>query len=370
MLDKYRDIIALDLVYGVGPATTKSILRQVGSADDVFRMSKSELMGLQGVTPQAVEGLLSDNGCSMERANREVEFMERHNIIPIAYDDDAYPKRLTACDSAPAILFTIGKTDLNASKIISVVGTRRPTERGRELTAEYVTQLAKLYPDLLIVSGLAYGVDVAAHRAALSASIPTVGVVAHGLHKIYPSQHRETAVQMTGNGCILTEYLSGTEPEAVNFVHRNRIVAAMADATIVVESGPTGGSLITARMAMECGRDVLAVPGSPRDEMSSGCNKIIREGWARLIQSTDDIVQTLGWSVPSEKPVQGSLFDSVESPEQRKIYDQLLIHREASASVLSAYTDLPVGQVNTLLLEMEFAGKVKSLPGNVYRLLK
>lgn len=370
MLEKYRDIIALDLAFGIGPATAKSILSKVGSAEDVFRMSRRELVELGGLTSQAIDGLLSDNGRSMERANREMEFIERHNITPIAYDDAAYPKRLTVCDSAPAILFTIGKTDLNAQKILSVVGTRRPTERGRELTAEYVAQLAKLYPDLLVVSGLAYGIDVAAHRAALGAGVPTVGVVAHGLHKIYPAQHRDTAVQMSNNGCVLTEYISGVEPEATNFVARNRIVAAMADATIVVESGSSGGSLITARMARDYGRDVLAVPGSPRDEMSAGCNNIIRDGWAKLIQTTDDIIQALGWTVSSKKPEQGSLFESVESAEQQMIYDQLLIHREASASMISVNTSLPVALVNTLLLEMEFAGKVKSLPGNIYRLLK
>ena len=371
MLEDYKYLIALGLINGVGPVTTKLLVNTFGSAEAVFGLSQHELSQIDGISSSALRGLGTDKGWALERASREMDFIDRHNVVPIAFNERNYPKRLLADESAPAMLFSLGQTDLNASKVLSIVGTRRPTQRGKDITTRIVTELAERYPNLLIVSGLAYGIDVVSHRAALACGLPTVGVVAHGLNTIYPRQHRETAAQMTRNGCVLTEYVSGVEPEAVNFVSRNRIVAAMADGTLVVESGASGGSLITASDACEVGREVMAIPGSPMDEMSRGCNKIIRSGMAHLVESASDIESVLGWEVPKNEPTQGSLFENVEeNDEERRICEALLVDRELPAGVISTRTGLPMSQVSSLLLDMEFSGKVKSLPGNIYRLLK
>ena len=371
-MDRYRDIIALSMLNGVGPIIAKSLLAAFESAEGVFSASRADIKNISGIGSSVADIVVEGKRAALIAAEVELENMAKRSIQPIAYTDANYPKRLLQLDSSPVVLYSKGKTDFNALKVLSVIGTRRPSEQGREICTQIVTDIAKRHTDVLIVSGLAYGIDVLAHRAALQCGVPTVGVMAHGLDIIYPSQHRDTAAQMINNGALLSEYIIGTEPDAPNFVSRNRIVAGMADATLVVESGAKGGSLITARNALSMGRDVLAVPGRPSDEMSVGCNNLIRENKAHLVTCAKDIEDVLCWTAGNAPtmPIEGSLFAEPLTVDQQAIYDTLMLSKGMSASVLSRQTGLAVSKVNTLLLQMEFSGMVKSMPGNIYKLVK
>ena len=371
-MDSYKEIIALSMLNGVGPIIAKTLLTAFGSAREAFMASRADILSVNGLGTSVADVVLNGKQVALEAAEKELEKMEKLGITPIAYTDSSYPKRLLQLDSSPIVIYVKGNTDLNALKVLSIIGTRRPTDYGKEICAKIVSDLALRHRGLMIVSGLAYGIDVIAHRAALQNGLPTVGVMAHGLDKIYPSQHRETAMQMQKNGALLSEYIIGTDPDAPNFVSRNRIVAAMADATLVVESGEKGGSLITARDAHELGRDVMAVPGSPAVEMSKGCNNLIKQQRAHLVTDAKDIEDVLCWTADSEekKAVQGSLFTIPLTQEEQMIYDKLMLSKGLSASTLSQQTGMAVSKVNTLLLQMEFSGAVKSMPGNIYKLVK
>lgn len=360
------------MLNGVGPIIAKTLLAVFGTAAEAFAASRADILSVNGLGPSVADAVINGKRAAFEAADKELTKMERYGIRPIAYTDADYPKRLLQLDSSPVVLYAKGSTDFNALKVISVVGTRRPTDYGKDLCAQMITELASRHKDLMIVSGLAYGIDVVAHRAAVQNGLPTVGVMAHGLDIIYPSQHKEIAAQMQKNGALLSEYVTGIDPEAPNFVSRNRIVAAMADATLVIESGEKGGSLITARDAYELGRDVLAVPGSPAAEMSKGCNRLIKEQKAHLVADVHDIEECLCWT-PSGQPMQalqGSLFSEPITADEQVIYDKLMLSKGMSASALSQQTGMAVSEINTLLLQMEFSGMVKSMPGNIYRLVK
>lgn len=373
MID-YQYIIALSMISGVGPTTSKTLISAFGSAEDVFKASLADIRSVVSIGPSVADAIVNNGKSALDRAKRELDLMSRYSIHPVSIYDAEYSKRLAVLENSPIVLYLKGKTDMNALKILSIVGTRRPTDYGRSLCGEIVAELASRHSNLLIVSGLAYGIDIAAHRAALKAGVPTAGVLAHGLDILYPSQHADSARQMIeNNGCIISEYKIGTQPEAPNFVARNRIVAAMADATLVVESGAKGGSLITALDAFRLGRDVLAVPGSPDSEMSRGCNALIRDEKAHLVTCAEDIEKRLSWTSATASPaaVQGSLFDNIEvSDNEQQIYDLLMVNKTMSASELSQASGQAISQINTLLLQMEFAGKVSSLPGNIYKLVK
>lgn len=373
-MNDYRDIIALGMIKGVGPNIAKNLISALGSADEVFRASRTDFLAIPGIGETLADSILTARSSALNQAARELELMDRYAISPLSIFDSAYSKRLSVLDSSPVVLFLKGQTNMNSLKVLSVIGTRRPTDYGRNLCTEIISDLASRHKNLLIVSGLAYGIDITAHRAAVHSGAPTAAVLAHGLDILYPSQHADTARQIIADGgCLISEYPVGTQPDAPNFVARNRIVAAMADATLVVESGAKGGSLITANDAFTLGRDVLAIPGSPADEMSRGCNALIRDQKASLVMSAEDIEKRLGWTVQSSEPktVQGSLFDDVAvSPSEQRIYDLLMVQNALSASDISQATGLPVNQVNTLLLQMEFSGKVKTSPGNIYKLVK
>lgn len=300
-----------------------------------------------------------------QRAQEETEFIERHGIQTYFCTDTNYPTRLRECADRPLMLFGKGNICHSEGKFVSIVGTRRATERGKELTRRLVLDLAQLCPDVTIISGLAYGIDVAAHRAALEADLPTLIIPAHGLDRIYPSVHRQVAVDSLQNGGILTEYMSGTEAEKMHFVARNRIVAGLADAVVVVESRDHGGSLITAGMAIDYNRDLFAFPGRPSDEEYRGCNNLIRLQRATLIDSAIDLVQAMNWEPQTLQPAaQPSLF-----PDDSPI---LAILRSAEEGVhinsLVMETGLPYADVSAELVMMEMEGKVRALPGGVYRI--
>lgn len=301
---------------------------------------------------------------------REIAFCQGHNIRIICYGDPDYPQRLTVCPDAPLMLFYLGNANLNARHIISIVGTRRITPYGKDLCQCITEDIARLLPDTLVVSGLAYGTDIHAHRGALNTGLSTVGVLAHGLDRIYPYSHKDTATHMTRQGGLLTEYLTGTEPERYNFVHRNRIVAAMADCTIVVESARQGGSMITLQRANDFNRPVFACPGRLTDLASEGCNRAIAEGRAKAFTGVEDLVDALGWQPTTATDArQQSLFPSITDidDEARKILTVLAPTEGMTADQLAAATGLPVFQINAAMTDLEMQGLVSILPGGVCR---
>ena len=299
-------------------------------------------------------------------------FVEKNRLTCLTLQDEAYPARLRECEDAPVVLFFKGNVDLNRLHVINMVGTRRATEYGKQFCADFLHDLSALLPDVLVVSGLAYGIDIHAHRAALANDISTVAVLAHGLDRIYPSLHRKTAVDMLANGGLLTEFLTETNPDKHNFVSRNRIVAGMCDATIVVESAAKGGSLITADLADGYHRDCFAIPGRVTDTASIGCNQLIRDNKAALVQSAGEFVKMMGWTdtEPSVKAegIQRSLFPELTEEEEAVV--RILVRQgDLHINTLVVEADIPVNRMSALLFELEMKGVVKTLVGGVYHLL-
>jgi DNA processing protein len=312
-------------------------------------------------------------GCreAMERAKREYEFIEKNNISCLLIGDEDYPSRLRECDDAPLMLFFKGNTNLNPAHSIAMVGTRHATDYGRTMCANFLRDLRELCPDVLVMSGLAYGVDIHAHRSALNNGLPTIGVLAHGLDRIYPGAHRATAVEMVKRGGLITEFFSGTNPDKYNFVSRNRIVAGMADATIVVESAAKGGSLITADIASSYHRDCFAFPGRIGDEFSEGCNKLIADNKAALLISAEEFVKAMRWNdctTARPKAVQRTLFPDL-SPEEQRVAEVLRSRDGLQINTLVVETNIPINKMTTLLFEMEMKGVVRVLAGGMYKLV-
>lgn len=312
------------------------------------------------------------NADALRQAEAEMDFIERHHIRVLYYKDGDYPYRLAQCVDAPLLLYAKGNMDVNPKKVVSVVGTRMPSDRGKDWCRRLVADLAQMVPDVTIVSGLAYGIDVAAHRAAIESKVPTIIIPAHGLDRIYPAAHRNIAVQALENGGILTEYPTGTEPEKYNFVARNRIIAGMADAVVVVESKIKGGSLITARMAQDYNREVFAFPGRADDANSAGCNMLIKRQQAQLIENASDLAEYMQWQVTA-RPVQTSLAELVcdLTDTQRTILD--LLHTDENGlhiNQLVMETQLPYSDISAQLVMMELHDLVKSLPGGMWRAMQ
>ena len=362
--------MALVQIPGVGAIGARKLVHALGSATDVFRR-RTELLDLvPGVNKNLVEAL--QNQDVFAKAEQEWEFVEGNHLTCLTYWDEAYPSRLRECDDAPIVLFYKGNADLNRLRVINMVGTRHITSYGRDICEQFLRDLKQLCPDVLVVSGLAYGVDINAHRAAMQNGLSTVAVLAHGLDRIYPSMHRSDAVAMLQNGGLLTEYPSGTNPDKHNFVSRNRIVAGMCDATIVVESAVKGGSLITAEIAESYQRDCFAFPGRVGDPYSSGCNNLISTNRAALITSAQHFVDCMGWQVQETmsrpKPVQLSLFPELTDEEQ--LVARILEERgDLQINTLVVAADIPICRMNSLLFEMEMKGLVRALAGGIYHLV-
>jgi DNA processing protein len=303
-----------------------------------------------------------------------MEFIAKHNILALTLNDERYPARLRECSDPPVIVYYKGNADLNQRRVIDIVGTRRSTSYGQDLIHRFIGRLKELCPEVLIVSGLAYGIDICAHRQALATGFDTVGVLAHGLDTIYPGHHRDTAVQMVSHGGLLTEYMSQTEPFANNFRQRNRIVAGMSDATIVVESAHKGGALITARIAQEYNRDVFAFPGPVGAPYSEGCNRLIRDHQATLITSAEDFVTAMGWqddaalSSARQQGIERQLFPQLNETETL-IVNALRRNNDQQINMLAVGTNLSVGTLTAVLFELELKGVVKTLAGGIYHLL-
>ncbi|MDR1121267.1 MAG: DNA-processing protein DprA [Dysgonamonadaceae bacterium] len=360
--------IGLTLVKGVGDIIAKQILQSVGDTEVLFKEKKRLLERIPGITPRILNSLRDPN--VLNRAEKEIDFIRKNSIQALFFKDEHYPKRLNDCIDAPVLLYCKGNVELNPSKIISIIGTRHATEYGKEVTEKIVSEMAGIYPDALIVSGLAYGIDIIAHKAALKAQMSTIGVLAHGLDRIYPPLHRSIAVSMLQHGGVLTDFLSQTNPDRQNFVKRNRIVAGISDCTLVVESALKGGALITAEIASSYGRDVFAVPGRINSLYSQGCNKIIRENKAALVESAEDIIKAMCWETKVEKvptAIQQQLFPNLNEQEQL-LYNILSQHREGlQINLLAIQANLPISKLSMTLFEMEMNGVIRCLPGGVYR---
>lgn len=357
--------IALTLIDGIGHVAAKKLIQHCGSAEALFRLKKAELIAIDGMRDSLIASI-SKPKAAFERAERELVFAENNKIQVLLYSDDKYPRRLRHCSDSPIVLFYKGQSNLNEEKMIGIVGTRSMTDYGKVITQKLVKGLASL--QVSIVSGMAYGVDICAHREALQQGLPTIGVMAHGLDRVYPFVHIPTAERMYEQGGLLTEFLSETIPDKENFPKRNRIVAGMCDAIVVVEAGPKGGALITAELAHSYNRDVFAVPGNVGANFSSGCNKLIKINKAALVESAEDIAYSLNWGIKKEKiTVQKSLF--VELNREEEIIVKVLETKgQLPIDELTYLADFPLSKVAGLLLNLEFNGLVKSLPGKVYAL--
>jgi DNA processing protein len=360
---KYK--IALMLVPNVGSINGKKLVAYCGGVEAIFKEKKHVLMKIPGIGKAVVQALKQRT--TMERVEQEMDFIERNKITPLFFLDSGYPKRLKHCIDGPLMLFYKGRCDLNASKVLAVVGTRRPTDCGKNTCKQFVQALAD--PGLVIVSGMAYGIDSVAHRVALDSNMDSIGVLAHGLDIIYPAQNRELAGRMLEQGGLLTEFFSNTNPDRENFPKRNRIVAGMSDAVLVVESAERGGALITADIANSYNRDVFAIPGRLTDEYSVGCNYLIKSNKAALVQTAEDIRYLMGWD---EKPdsqkgrQQRMLFDL--SREEELVMEVLKQHESLNIDQIFNLVQLGTSELSSVLLNLEFKGAVRSLPGKIYRL--
>lgn len=362
---KYQ--IILSQLPGIGPVLARALVSYCGGVEDIFRWKKSRLEKIPGIGPERAGWIA---GHSLDRtAEEEAAFIRKNGITPLFYSDNFFPRRLRHCDDAPVLLFQKGNVDLNAGKLIAIVGTRYITGYGKELTENLVEGLVTYNP--VIVSGLAYGVDVHAHKSALYYGLNTLGVLAHGLDRIYPAVHKGISGKMLQQGGLVTEYISGTIPDRENFPERNRIVAGLCDAVVVVESALKGGALITAELATGYNRDVFAFPGRVSDSFSRGCNALIELNKAMLVTGAADIARAMNWdlSVHQERKgqpaIQPELFATLEE-EEKKVADMLKQSGSLPIDELAVRVKLPVSRVSAMLLKLEFLGMIKSLPGKVY----
>lgn len=359
--------IALGLIPRIGDINARKLVSHFGSVEAIFQAPYRNLIKIPGIG-SGMAKYISERSY-LETAEKEAEYVERNKIKTYFYLDNDYPYRLRQCDDSPVVFFFKGECDLNSPKVLSVVGTRNATVRGRELCDKIIGGLAEGHPDLIIVSGLAYGIDIAAHKAALASNLQTIGVLAHGLKTTYPSIHDSTAKSIIGQGGLLTDFISDALPERNNFLKRNRIIAGMADATLVIESGIKGGALVTADIANSYNRDVFAVPGRPDDQWSAGCNSLIRNNKASLTECHDDIEFFLNWKPEKAKPpVQRTLFADLDDNE-RVIYELISKEGELPIDSICRTLEIPVHKLSSILLQMEFRDLVKCYPGNVYRII-
>lgn len=370
MEEELLHLIALTEISGLGQVGVRNLLAVMGDATSIFRERKHLTDYIPKLNPKVIAAL--DAPDAFRRAEKEIRFIESNHIRCLTTRSEDYPSRLRECDDAPFLLFYKGSANLNAVKVINLVGTRHATDYGKQICVSFLTDLKSLLPDVLVVSGLAYGIDICAHRAALANNLETVGVLAHGLDRIYPSVHRSTAVEMLSRGGLLTEYKSETNPDRQNFVCRNRIVAGMADATIVVESAEKGGSLITADIAESYHRDCFAFPGRINDPYSKGCNALIAGNRASLLQSAEDFVKAMCWdvnpAVQKKDAIQRQFFPELTEEEQL-IVGLLQKNGEMQINALVVQANISVSKMSALLFDLEMKGVIRTLAGGMYRLL-
>ena len=365
--DKTLYQIALTHIPGVGVALARNLMQIVGDEEQIFKESVHNLEKIQGISMRLIHGIRNKE--VMQKAQEELEFVVKNNLKQLFFTSPDYPERLTHCIDAPILLYVKGDSNFNYKKVVSIVGTRNATIHGYEACTQFVKDLAAKFSDILIVSGLAYGIDICAHRAALEYGVPTVAVLAHGLDRIYPALHRKTAIDMLDQGALVTEFPSKTEPERFNFVRRNRIVAGLSDALVVIESADKGGSLITADIANSYYREVFAMPGRVTDPSSVGCNRLISSNRAILMQDVKGFIDHMGWSDSAKpQPKQKELFLQLTETEER-VFNALNNSESIHINLLAIELDVPVTDLFFTLFELEMKNVVKTMPGGVYKLL-
>lgn len=349
------------------------LYRRLGSATAVIEHRRNIKDVLPDASPKLVQSLQQLDE-PLHRAEIELQWDLENGVMPLCMNDENYPQRLRQCDDAPLMLFYKGNINLNQRRVICVVGTRRNTVYGEDLIRRFMRELRQLCPQLLVVSGLAYGVDIIAHRQALQNGYPTVGVLAHGVDYLYPARHKQTADEMVKKGGLLTEFLTQTNADKVNFVRRNRIVAGISDACVVVESAAHGGGLITASLARTYNREVFAFPGNVGSQYSEGCNSLIRDNVAGLISNADDFVKSMNWDDDvklqraQQVGIERQLFPDL-STEERQVVSALKKHNDLQINMLSVQADIPIAHLTAILFSLEMKGMLKALPGGMYHLL-
>ncbi|KOP35838.1 DNA-protecting protein DprA [Flavobacterium sp. WLB] len=355
-------LLALMKVDGVGDIMAKKLLNHCGNAEAIFKSKTNQIAAIDGVGSVMLKNI--KDKAIFEKANQELEFIRKNDIKISFFQDETYPDRLKHCIDSPVLIFTGGNIDLKNKKIISIVGTRQITSYGTEFCRKLIEDLAPLDP--VIVSGFAYGVDIVAHQFAMDYKLQTIGVLAHGLNQVYPKAHKKYMAKMEENGGFITEFWSTSNPDKENFVRRNRIVAGISEATIVIESADKGGSLITANLANDYNRDVFAVPGRVTDRYSQGCNDLIKTQKASLLSSAADLIYVLNWDIEKKpKAIQKQLFIDLELDEQ-KIYDFLLKNGKELLDTIALECDFPVFKISGILLNMELKGVIRPLPGKLF----
>ena len=366
--------IALTRMTGFNFQTALQLYRELGDGQEVYE-HRSDIADIIPNCSNRLVKALQDWSEPLARAEAELTFIQKHHIKPLLLGQPDYPQRLAECADAPIILYYIGEADLNSQRVISIVGTRHATSYGRDLIRRLTADLKAMGIQPLVVSGLAYGVDVCSHNESLNQGFETVGVLAHGLDEIYPTAHRETAKKMVSQGGLLTEYMSMTRVDKMNFVKRNRIVAGMSDATILVESAAHGGGLITCSIAQDYGRQVFAFPGAVGAPYSEGCNQLIRNNGASLITSAQDLVEAMGWqsdvllSEAHSAGIERELFPNL-SDEEQLIVKTLSERGDMQLNQLTVATNINIGSLTALLFQLEMKGVVRPLAGGSYHLMK
>ena len=356
--------IALTLTPNIGDVRAKALLERFGSASSIFSAQKKQLESIEGIGTIAANSIKYFNDYKI--CEEEISFIEKNNITPLFISDENYPKRLLNCYDSPTLLYYKGNADLNASKIISIVGTRNNSDYGKVTCENLLQDLAE--EDVLVISGLAFGIDTIAHKASLKNKLKTVGVLAHGLDKIYPAQNKSLAKEMLTHGGLLTDFRSGTKPDRQNFPSRNRIVAGICDALIVIESSIKGGSLISAELANSYNKDVFAIPGRVNDSRSEGCNYLIKNNKSLLITCADDLLHIMNWKeAPKKIKKQRELF--IELTPEEKIITDILSQRESiQIDELYFKSGLSSSAAANALLMLEMQGVVSCLPGKIFKL--
>ena len=359
--------IALTQTENIGPVIAKQLIGYCGGAEAVFKEKSHKLLKIPGVGPQTVERLKNKENIS--KAERELNFIQNENIKAILQSDSQYPNRLKHYPDSPLVLFFKGEADLNSLHVVAIVGTRNISPYGKHLTEQLIQHLANF--EVLVVSGLAYGIDTAAHKSSILNELPTVGVLGHGLDRIYPVENKSLANKMIKKGGILSEFCSNTKPDRQNFPMRNRIVAGMSDAIVVVETKSGGGSIITAEFGNEYNKDVFAFPGKVGDELSAGCNHLIKNHKAHLIEGGEDLTDVLRWEKPGKvKPVQFTreLFVSF-SDDEDKVFQTIKSKQKVNIDLLSQCFNFTPSELASILLNLQFKGVVQELPGKMYTLI-
>ena len=362
--ENYYYLLALSRIEGIGDVTAKKLIQQCGGAEAVFKESKNTLRKIQGVGSAIIKALQDTSVFS--RTDQEFDFITQNVIEIVAYSDNHYPERLKQCYDAPLVLFKKGRIDFKNPNIISIVGTRKMTAYGKDFLTQLFQELKEFNP--VIVSGLAYGIDIFAHQSAMEHNLQTIAILAHGLDLIYPTSHSKDAKKMQNYGGLMTDFWSGSKPDGENFVKRNRIVAGISQATLVIESAEKGGSLITADIANSYNRDVFAVPGRVSDAYSLGCNNLIKTNRASVLTSAKDLAYILNWkkrSGATNNSVQKALFDHFTDDEQ-KIYDYLLKEGKQQLDIIALHCNYPIHKVVSLLLNLELKSVIRPLPGKFF----